>query len=186
VGSIWFDGFSNECNQSMKHIWSVLLHNRWNVFVGSEEYVTWEIAPGLLADNTIVDVWSSYYSSDSVESVSWSMPTTSSGRSASSTSTSRLGRWRSFPYLADMQTEEDSDALWSYLCYEWNTLRHPNNSTNPKELIRFKFYMLQADVLPDMAFSPTRKRLTQSYHCKDKNLSKQEKLPQQQQCSSSA
>ncbi len=25
---------STQCNQSMEHIWSVLLHNRWNVFVG--------------------------------------------------------------------------------------------------------------------------------------------------------
>lgn len=35
-GSIWFETISEECNQSMKHIWSVLLHNRWNVFVGAE------------------------------------------------------------------------------------------------------------------------------------------------------
>ena len=35
-GSIWFETMSEECNQSMKHIWSVLLHNRWNVFVGAE------------------------------------------------------------------------------------------------------------------------------------------------------
>jgi hypothetical protein len=35
-GSIWFEGFSMECNQSMKHIWSTLLHNRWNVFIGAE------------------------------------------------------------------------------------------------------------------------------------------------------
>lgn len=41
LGSIWFETMSGECNQSMKHIWSVLLHNRWNVFVGAEEYVTW-------------------------------------------------------------------------------------------------------------------------------------------------
>jgi hypothetical protein len=25
---------STQCNQSMEHIWSTLLHNRWNVFVG--------------------------------------------------------------------------------------------------------------------------------------------------------
>ncbi len=41
LGSVWFETMSGECNQSMKHIWSVLLHNRWNVFVGAEEYVTW-------------------------------------------------------------------------------------------------------------------------------------------------
>ena len=37
AGSIWFETVSGQCNQSMKHIWSTLLHNRWNVFVGAEE-----------------------------------------------------------------------------------------------------------------------------------------------------
>lgn len=36
-GSIWFETMSSQCNQSMEHIWSTLLHNRWNVFVGAEE-----------------------------------------------------------------------------------------------------------------------------------------------------
>lgn len=36
VGSLWFETLTNECEQSMEHIWSTLLHNRWNVFVGSE------------------------------------------------------------------------------------------------------------------------------------------------------
>ena len=36
-GSIWFETMSNHCNQSMEHIWSTLLHCRWNVFVGAEE-----------------------------------------------------------------------------------------------------------------------------------------------------
>ncbi len=36
-GSIWFETMSTQCNQSMEHIWSTLLHNRWNVFVGAEE-----------------------------------------------------------------------------------------------------------------------------------------------------
>ena len=36
-GSIWLEVFSDQCSQSMKHIWSTLLHNRWNVFVGAEE-----------------------------------------------------------------------------------------------------------------------------------------------------
>lgn len=37
TGSIWFETIGDECNQSMEHIWSTLLHNRWNVFVGAEE-----------------------------------------------------------------------------------------------------------------------------------------------------
>ena len=36
-GSVWFETMSTQCNQSMEHIWSTLLHNRWNVFVGAEE-----------------------------------------------------------------------------------------------------------------------------------------------------
>jgi hypothetical protein len=36
-GSVWFETMSEQCNQSHKHIWSTLLHNRWNVFVGAEE-----------------------------------------------------------------------------------------------------------------------------------------------------
>jgi hypothetical protein len=47
-GSVWFESMSAQCNQSMEHIWSTLLHNRWNVFVGAEEY---EIYFGLLCEN---------------------------------------------------------------------------------------------------------------------------------------
>jgi hypothetical protein len=38
-GCVWLEVFSESCDQSVKHIWSTVLHNRWNVFVGSEEYV---------------------------------------------------------------------------------------------------------------------------------------------------
>jgi len=38
-GCLWLELFSESCDQSVKYIWSTLLHNRWNVFVGSEEYV---------------------------------------------------------------------------------------------------------------------------------------------------
>ena len=57
AGCLWLETISQACDQSVKHIWSTLLHNRWNVFVGAEEYVTWEIAPGQLQDGSIVDVW---------------------------------------------------------------------------------------------------------------------------------
>ncbi len=36
-GSVWFETLSEQCDQSMEHVWSTLLHNRWNVFVGAEE-----------------------------------------------------------------------------------------------------------------------------------------------------
>jgi hypothetical protein len=35
-GSLWFATLSQACDQSVRHIWSTLLHNRWNVFVGAE------------------------------------------------------------------------------------------------------------------------------------------------------
>ena len=96
LGSLWFETLSSHCNQSMKHIWSTLLHNRWNVFIGAEEYVTWEIAPGRLADGSIVDIWSK------TDDVSWEMP----GTGAPCTSTARAGRWRSYPYLAELDGED--------------------------------------------------------------------------------
>jgi hypothetical protein len=36
-GSVWFELFAESCDQSVKHVWGTLLHNRWNVFVGAEE-----------------------------------------------------------------------------------------------------------------------------------------------------
>jgi hypothetical protein len=154
-GSLWFEVFSEQCNQSHKHIWSTLLHNRWNVFVGAEEYVTWEIAPGQLANGSIVDVWSK-----SAE-VNWNMP----GAGAPCTSTARAGRWRSFPYLAELKGE-DGEVLWSYLCKQWDKENGVNEAGNEgKKLMKFNFFMLQADVLPNMGFSATRKRLIHSHDC---------------------
>ena len=116
-----------------------------------------EIAPGRLADGSIVDVWGR------TDTVDWSMP----GTGAPCTSTSRPGRWRSFPYLAELDGE-DGEALWSYLCRQWdqeNDVEH-----NPgRKLLRFNFFMLQSDVLPNMAFSGTRKRLVHSFDCVKEN-----------------
>lgn len=154
AGSVWFETASNECNQSMKHIWSPLLHNRWNVFVGAEEYVTWEIAPGKLQDGSIVDVWGNK------DHVDWTMP----GSGAPCTSTARPGRWRSFPYLAELEGES-GEALWSYLCRQWDSNNLADSDNPGRKLVRFKFFMLQADVLPEMGFSATRKRLIKEYNC---------------------
>jgi hypothetical protein len=153
AGSLWLDTISQVCDQSVKHIWSTLLHNRWNVFVGAEEYVTWEIAPGLLQDGTFVDIWGRR------DTIDWSLP----GGGAPCTATARPGRWRSFPYLAGLEGDE-GEALWKYLCNEWN--RENDVSKNPgRTLIKYNFFMLQADVLPEMHFSETRKRLIVSYDC---------------------
>ena len=154
LGSLWFETLSSHCNQSMKHIWSTLLHNRWNVFIGAEEYVTWEIAPGRLADGSIVDVWSK------TDTVSWEMP----GTGAPCTSTARAGRWRSYPYLAELDGE-DGEVLWNYLCKQWDDENGVNPDNPDKKLLRFNFFMLQADVKPNMGFSATRKRLIHSHDC---------------------
>jgi hypothetical protein len=168
AGSVWFETMSAHCNQSMEHIWSTLLHNRWNVFVGAEEYVTWEIAPGRLLDGSIVDVWSK------TDNVLWEMP----GAGAPCTSTARAGRWRSFPYLAEL-SGEDGETLWRYLCQQWdeeNGVDDDDNGNNQgRKLLRFNFFMLQADVLPNMGFSATRKRLIHSHDClSDSNFVKEE------------
>ena len=156
LGCIWFETMSRSCDQSVKHIWSTLLHNRWNVFVGAEEYVTWEIAPGLLADGSYMDIWK-----DSTV-IDWNLPTVQTG-GAPSTATSRPGRWRSFPYLADFAIDSDDyHALWGYLCKEWD-----RKHTSDHRLVKYNFFMLQADVLPNMQFSATRKRLIVSYDCSD-------------------
>jgi len=166
TSSIWFETLSEECNQSMKHIWSTLLHNRWNVFIGAEEYVTWEIAPGRLADGSVVDVWARK------DAVDWDMP----GTGAPCTSTSRPGRWRSFPYLAGLEGEEGG-ALWGYLCKQWDAENGVSGGEDGgddgmntgRKLLRFNFFMLQADVLPNMGFSATRKRLIHSHDCTTTN-----------------
>lgn len=111
--------------------------------------MTWEIAPGRLRDGSIVDVWGR---SDTVD---WRLP----GGGAPCTSTARPGRWRSFPYLAGIEGEE-GEVLWGYLCKEWN-----REHEKDKELMEFNFFMLQADVLPNMGFSATRKRLIHSHKC---------------------
>jgi hypothetical protein len=65
--------------------------------------------------------------------------------------------------LAELEGEE-GEALWGYLCKQWDT--ENNADANPgRKLLRYNFFMLQADVLPNMGFSATRKRLVQSYEC---------------------
>jgi hypothetical protein len=65
--------------------------------------------------------------------------------------------------LAELE-DEDAEALWGYLCKQWD--RENDVDTNPgRQLLRYNFFMLQADVLPNMAFSSTRKRLVHSHEC---------------------
>eukprot|EP00980_Cylindrotheca_fusiformis_P028188 scaffold22586_cov138-Cylindrotheca_fusiformis.AAC.8 len=110
--------------------------------------------PGMLRDGSVVDVWGRK------DHVDWTMP----GTGAPCTATSRPGRWRSFPYLADLEGD-DADALWGYLCKQWD---YENN----------------ADVLPNMAFSATRKRLVYTYDCATNQTTGSEegyKMPENEQ-----
>lgn len=107
----------------------------------------------MLADGSIVDVWGRK------DEVDWRLP----GGGAPCTSTARPGRWRSFPYLAGLEGE-DEEALWSYLCRQWDYENEAEKYPGRK-LIKFNFFMLQSDVLPNMGFSATRKRLMQTYEC---------------------
>ena len=88
------------------------------------------------------------------------------GAGAPCTSTARAGRWRSFPYLAELDGD-DGEALWSYLCRQWDDENGVNEEGNDgsRKLLRYNFFMLQADVLPNMGFSATRKRLMHSHDC---------------------
>ena len=107
-------------------------------------YVTWEIAPGLLADGSIVDVWGRK------DEVDWNLPVSG----APCTSTARPGRWRSFPYLAELKGE-DAEALWSYLCRQWDYENEADKYPG-RQLMKYNFFMLQSDVLPKMGFSATK------------------------------
>jgi len=53
-----------------------------------------------------------------------------------------------------------------YLCKEWDR-ENDVDGTNPgrKKLLRYNFFVLQADVLPEMGFSETRKGLIRSHEC---------------------
>ena len=104
-------------------------------------------------DGSVVDIWSK---SDTVH---WTMP----GTGAPCTSTARPGRWRSFPYLAEL-TGEDAVVLWRYLCDEWDRENDADQFPG-RRLVKYNFFMLQADVLPDMMFSATRKRHIISFDC---------------------
>ena len=88
------------------------------------------------------------------------------GAGAPCTSTARAGRWRSFPYLAELDGD-DGEALWSYLCRQWDDENGVSEEGNDgsRKLLRYNFFMLQADVLPNMGFSATRKRLMHSHDC---------------------
>ncbi|GMH63570.1 hypothetical protein TrST_g265 [Triparma strigata] len=135
------------CSQSTSLL-PTLLHNRWNVFTSSETYVTWEIAPALLSDSSIIDAWSG-------GKVSYEIP----GSGAGSTTTPRRGRYRSFPYLKDFKSQRSKSSLWNYLCHEFE------ENNDDLKIVKYNFFMLQSSVLPNLAFGPTSKRRIISWDC---------------------
>ena len=182
------------CTQAgLSTVSSVLLNNRWNVFVGADSYVTWEIAPAKLADGRVVDLWTRG------GAVSWEVPSLSLMNHSSGTTAfaRRSGRWRSFPYLSVAEGAEGTALLdmpgavnagedparqesclaesraaarpldgqfhhrvWTYLCTEWNTRQPPS-----ARVVRYSFFMLQADIEPGLSYSAVRKRLIHSHEC---------------------
>jgi len=46
AGNLWFETIGMDCGtEDLRSIWSTLFQNRWNVFIGAEEYVTWYVGP---------------------------------------------------------------------------------------------------------------------------------------------
>ena len=117
-----------QCQDATRSPLSAIFHNRWNVFAGSEDHVTWEIFPARRLDGGTVDLW------NRGRPVSWAMPPRAP----------RAGRWRSFPMLADGDAAPaDVDAVYAYFCDEHNRGRAPDD---PARVSHFHAYMLQADL----------------------------------------
>ena len=111
--------------------------------------------PGEREDGTVVDLWSCSGKGTECPSVNWSVPgpAMSTGR--------RLGRWRSFPYL--LRTAENEPFVnWRWFCEHHNSGVSPGD---PGRLVRFKFWTLAAETLPDMGYGETRKRMVEEVEC---------------------
>ena len=58
AASLHFEvGGAMQCTSAKVDTVASLLHNRWNVFAGTDTEVVWQIMPGLLEDGSVVDVW---------------------------------------------------------------------------------------------------------------------------------
>ncbi|KAJ1458506.1 hypothetical protein M885DRAFT_614358 [Pelagophyceae sp. CCMP2097] len=118
--AVHFELFSASCTEAKSSPLRALVHNRWNVFAGSDDHVVWEMMPARLEDGSTLDLWSH-------AAVSWEMPP----RAA------RGGRWRSFPMVSAADaSEEELERIYSYFCDEDPTLH----------VSHFHVYMLMADL----------------------------------------
>ena len=130
------------CVKSRASPLSAVLHNRWNVFAGSESHVTWEIMPARRRDGAVVDLW------NWGAPVSWAMPAAAA----------RAGRWRSFPMLGDGDAPPaEVDAVYAYFCREHNDGAPPD-----RRVSHFHAYMLQAELKNS---SRVTKRLLHAHSC---------------------
>ena len=139
---VWHDRFARQCQDATRSPLTAVFHNRWNVFAGSEDHVTWEIMPARRVDGAVVDLWN--YGAP----VSWAMPV----RAA------RRGRWRSFPMLGDGDAPPaELDRVYGYFCGEYNAGR-----PGDERVTHFHAYMLQADLANSSRVS---KRLLHATAC---------------------
>ena len=110
------------------------------------------IAPAKLADGSVVDLWAHG------ANVSWEVPQVAA----------RSGRWKSFAAVGAAGAPE---ALWRYLCEEWNGAHPPE-----KQVVRYKYFLLSASIMlrPPLdggatscaqEHGPPTKRLLQAYSC---------------------
>lgn len=96
------------CRDATQQPLQSIFHNRWNVFAGAEDHVTWEIMPARTRNGAIVDLWSA-------KPVSWAQPPKAA----------RSGRWRSFPMLGDGEAPlEEVERVYAYFCRERDDVLH--------------------------------------------------------------
>ena len=140
------------CSAELAQTLQVLLGNRWNVFGPAAPHVTWEIAPGRLADGSVVEVWRA------AEQISWSVPAAGE--------TLWHGRYRMFPFLGHDAAGEDEAAerFWEAVCREWDG-RQPEAEQQARRLLRFKFFMLRAPLLRGGKFGAVGKTLVRAHTC---------------------
>jgi hypothetical protein len=106
------------CRDATQQPLQSIFHNRWNVFAGAEDHVTWEIMPARLHSGEIVDLWSQ-------KPVTWKQPEKAA----------RSGRWRSFPMLGDGEAPaEEVERVYAWFCRERGDVSH------------FHAYMLRAEL----------------------------------------
>ena len=106
------------CRDATQEPLKAVFHNRWNVFAGAEDHVTWEIMPARLQSGATVDLWSQ-------KPVSWKQPAKAA----------RSGRWRSFPMLGDGEAPaEEVERVYAWFCRERGDVSH------------FHAYMLRAEL----------------------------------------